>query len=218
MGPTIAQRLEAIAIFAASFALAVFVVANKPYVDHMLHVLGPFAIPVAIVIFAVVASAPFSVTDALAVSNGVLFGPWLGTAVNTAGLVLAAILGYLVALRTSKLLNIEEQVAKLPKWIGRFKVGSPIFLIVVRAIPGMGGTIATQTAAALRVPMWRQIYTMCTVTVPVCAVLAFGGNAVSDYVQNHIVAPAQHYATRHHIHFPHRKHEALPSPLPLTIP
>ena len=211
------RRIEAIAIFVASFALAAFVVGNKPYVDHLLETLGPFGIPAAILIFAVVASAPFSVTDALAVSNGVLFGPWVGTAVNTAGLVLAAVLGYLVALRTSKLLNIEEQVGKLPQWIRRYEIGSPMFLIVVRAIPGMGGTIATQTAAALRVPMWRQIYTMCIVTVPVCAALAFGGDAVSNYVQDHIVAPAQHYADRHHLKFPH-PHVSLPGAKPTPEP
>ncbi len=197
------RRLEAIGIFLVSFGVAAFVVANKHTVDHLLQVLGPLAVPAAILIFAIVASAPFSVTDALAVSNGVLFGPWLGSAVNTCGLVLAAVLGYLIALRTSKLLNIDEQVARLPHWIRRFEVGSPTFLVFVRIIPGMGGTIATQTAAALRVPMWRQIYTMCIVTVPVCTALAFGGDAVSNYVTQHIVSPAAHYARAHHIHLPH---------------
>ncbi len=198
------RRLKAIAIFGASFLIAAFVVANKHLVDGLLAALGPLGIPAAIVIFAIVASAPFSVTDALAVSNGVLFGPWLGSGVNAAGLVLAAILGYLVALRTAKLLNIEDQIERLPPWIRRYRVGSPLFLILVRIIPGMGGTIATQTAAALRVPIWRQIYTMAVVTIPVCTLLAFGGNLISDYVQQHIVAPAQHYAERHHLHLPHR--------------
>ncbi len=197
-------RLKAIAIFGASFLIAFSVVANKHFVDGMLAALGPFGIPAAILIFAIVASAPFSVTDALAVSNGVLFGPWLGSGVNAAGLILAAILGYLVALRTAKLLNIEEQVERLPGWVRRYRVGSPLFLICVRIIPGLGGTIATQTAAALRVPIWRQIYTMAIVTIPVCTVLAFGGNLISDYVERHIFAPAQHYAQRHHIHLPHR--------------
>ena len=152
-------------------------------------------------IFAIVASAPFSVTDALAVSNGVLFGPWLGAAVNAGGLVLAAIIGYAVALRTSKMLDIERQVTRLPAWVKRFEIGSPLFLIAVRLIPGMGGTIATQTAAALQVPLWRQIYTMCAVTVPLCALLAFGGNAVSTYVDKHVVQPAERYADKHHIDF-----------------
>ena len=200
------QRFAGVAIFAASFALAAYVVANKSQVDHLLTAVGPFQIPLAIVIFAIVASAPFSVTDALAVSNGVLFGPWLGAAVNAGGLVLAAIIGYAVALRTSKMLDIERQVTRLPKWVKRFEIGSPLFLIAVRLIPGMGGTIATQTAAALHVPLWRQIYTMCAVTVPLCALLAFGGNAVSTYVEKHVVQPAERYADKHHINFP-RHHE-----------
>ncbi len=195
-------RLKAVGILGASFLLAAYVVGNKHAVDGLLAALGPFGVPAAILIFAIVASAPFSVTDALAVSNGVLFGPWLGSGVNAAGLILAAILGYLVALRTAKLLNIEEQIERLPDWVRRYRVGSPMFLILVRIIPGLGGTIATQTAAALRVPIWRQIYTMAIVTIPVCTLLAFGGNVISNYVEQHIVAPAQHYADRHHIHLP----------------
>jgi uncharacterized membrane protein YdjX (TVP38/TMEM64 family) len=205
------QRAEAGLIFLASFALAAFVVAKKFEVEHLLHVLGPVKYPIAVVIFAVVASAPFSVTDALAVMNGVLFGPWIGSLVNAAGLALAAVIGYVIALRTSKLLNIEETVQKLPGWVRHFKIGSPMFLIVVRVIPGLGGTIATQTAAALRVPIWRQIYTMCAIAVPICTALAVGGDALSNYIDDHIMEPAHAYAERHHMHFPRRHH---PSPPP----
>ena len=198
------QRAEAGLIFFASFALAAFVVARKFEVEHLLGVVGPVKFPVAIVLFAVVASAPFSVTDALAVMNGVLFGPWIGSLVNAAGLVLAAIIGYVVALRTSRLLNIEETVQKLPSWVRHFKIGSPMFLIVVRIIPGLGGTIATQTAAALRVPIWRQIYTMCAIAVPICTALAVGGDALSTYIEDHIIEPAHAYAEKHHMNFPRR--------------
>ena len=201
---SILRRFAGVAIFAASFGLAAYVVANRGGVDHLLDAVGPFRIPLAILIFAVVASAPFSVTDALAVSNGVLFGPWTGAAINAGGLVLAAVIGYAVALRTAQFLDIEGQIDLLPAWVKRFRIGSPIFLIAVRLIPGMGGTIATQTAAAMRVPLFRQIYTMCAVTVPVCTLLAFGGNVVSTYVEQHIVQPAQRYAGRHHVHFPRR--------------
>jgi uncharacterized membrane protein YdjX (TVP38/TMEM64 family) len=206
ISPPIVQRIGGILLFAASFALAAYVVMNKHGVDHVLHAVGPLRIPLAVLIFAVVASAPFSVTDALAVSNGVLFGPWIGTAVNALGLVLAAIIGYAIARRTSKLLNIEAQVEKLPARIKRLQIGSPLFLIAVRMIPGMGGTIATQTAAAMRVPIWRQIYTMCAVTVPVCTMLAFGGHFVSSYVEMHLVQPAERYAAKHHLHLPRVQH------------
>ena len=206
------RRLEAGLILGASFAVAAFVVARKSEVEHLLTALGPWSYPLAVVIFAVVASAPFSVTDALAVMNGVLFGPWIGSVVNAAGLVLAAVIGYVVALRTSQLLNIEESVARLPAWVRHFKIGSPMFLIVVRVIPGFGGTIATQTAAALRVPIWRQIYTMCAIAVPICTALAIGGNALSNYIEAKIVEPANRFAEQHNVHFPHPHRVASPVP------
>ena len=210
------SRLEAAVIFGASFALAAFVVARKPEVEHLLHVLGMSRYPLAILIFAVVASAPFSVTDALAVMNGVLFGPWIGSLVNAAGIVVAAVIGYVVALRTSKLLMIEETVNRLPAWVRHFKIGSPMFLIVVRIIPGLGGTIATQTAAALRVLIWRQIYTMSAIAIPICTALAIGGDALSNYIDAHFIEPANAFAERHHLHFPHRRLQ--PSPVPSVRP
>ncbi len=211
------RRFEAALIFGASFALAAFVVAKKFEVEHLLQQIGLARYPLAVVIFAVVASAPFSVTDALAIMNGVLFGPWIGSLVNAAGLVLAAIIGYVVALRTSKLLDIEGTFEKLPQWVRHFKIGSPMFLIVVRIIPGLGGTIATQTAAALRVPIWRQIYTMCAIAVPICTALAVGGDALSNFIEDKFIEPAHAYAERHHMHFPHRR-RATPSPVPEVTP
>jgi uncharacterized membrane protein YdjX (TVP38/TMEM64 family) len=206
------RRLEAVVIFLLSFALAAFVVARKTEVEHYLSTLGPFAMPLAVLILAIVASAPFSVTDALAIMNGVIFGPLWGSVVNALGIVLAAVIGYVVALRTSKLLNIEEQVARLPGWARHFKIGSPMFLIAVRIIPGLGGTIATQTAAALRVPIFRQIYTMSAIAIPICTALAIGGDFISIYVDTHFFEPAQAYATKHHFHvqMPHRHHASPP--------
>jgi uncharacterized membrane protein YdjX (TVP38/TMEM64 family) len=211
------RRLEAALIFLASFLLAAFVVAKKPEVEHLLGVLGMSRYPLAILIFAVVASAPFSVTDALAIMNGVLFGPLVGSLVNAAGIVLAAIIGYVVAMRTSKLLDIEATVQRLPGWVRHFKIGSPGFLIVVRIIPGLGGTIATQTAAGLRVPLWRQIYTMSAIAIPICTALAIGGDAVSNYIDGRW-EQASAYAERHHMHFPRRHHHATPSPRPTVTP
>jgi uncharacterized membrane protein YdjX (TVP38/TMEM64 family) len=215
------QRLEAATIFVVSFALAAAVVANKEAVEHLLSRLGLLAMPLAVVIFAVVASAPFSVTDALAIMDGVIFGPVWGSIVNAVGIVLAAVIGYRVALRTSRLLDIDKQVQRLPAWARHFKLGSPLFLICVRIIPGLGGTIATQTAAALRVPIWRQIYTMAAIAVPICTALAIGGDVLSNYIETQWIEPAQAYAERHHIHLhvPHRQPrlrlQVFPAPTPL---
>jgi uncharacterized membrane protein YdjX (TVP38/TMEM64 family) len=199
------RRLEAVGILLGSFALAAFVVSHRPWVEHLLVQLGPFAMPLAVIVFAIVASAPFSVTDALAIMNGVLFGPVWGSIVNAIGLVLAAIIGYVIALRTSAAFDVAKNVERLPPWARHFKIGSPMFLIAVRIIPGLGGTIATQTAAALRVPIIRQIYTMCAIAVPICTVLAIFGNAASAYAddmyERHVVGPVHRYSEKHHIHF-----------------
>jgi uncharacterized membrane protein YdjX (TVP38/TMEM64 family) len=209
------RRIEAILILLASFALAAVVVSHRPWVEQVLAQLGWLAMPLAVLVFAVVASAPFSVTDALAIMNGVLFGPLWGSIINAVGLVLAAIIGYVVALRTSDAFDVKKNVERLPGWARRFQIGSPMFLIVVRIIPGLGGTIATQTAAALRVPIFRQVYTMCVVAVPICTVLAVFGDAASEYLDTHVVVPAQNYAEKHHIRLP-RRHHRHASPRPLT--
>jgi uncharacterized membrane protein YdjX (TVP38/TMEM64 family) len=216
------RRVEAVGILLASFALAAVVVSHRPWVEQVLAQLGPLAMPLAILVFAVVASAPFSVTDALAIMNGVLFGPVWGSVVNAAGLVLAAVIGYVVALRTSAAFDVKKNVERLPPWARRFKIGSPMFLIAVRIIPGLGGTIATQTAAALRVPIFRQIYTMCAVAVPICTVLAVFGNAASDFVDAHVIEPTSAFAERHHIHIrrrhSHRAAEQMLQTLPTLAP
>jgi uncharacterized membrane protein YdjX (TVP38/TMEM64 family) len=146
----------------------------------------------------------------------VIFGPWIGSIVNAVGIVVAAVIGYAVALRTSHLLDIEKTVQRLPNWVRHFKIGSPAFLIVVRIIPGLGGTLATQTAAALRVPLWRQIYTMSAIAIPICTALAIGGDVLSNYIDD-LGDRASAYAERHHVHFPHR-HRLHPTPAPVSTP
>jgi uncharacterized membrane protein YdjX (TVP38/TMEM64 family) len=169
-------------LLAASFALAFFVIRDQPLVEREIRSIGPAAYPLAIAVFALVASAPFSVTDALAIMNGAIFGPLKGSLVDVVGLVLAAMLGYWVNLRASKLLDLQDYLHRLPAWVKRFPVGSPAFLIAVRVIPGFGGTVATATAAAFRVPLWVHVWTMCAIAVPLCIILTLFGDRVTLFV------------------------------------
>ncbi len=176
---------------------------HQPRVEHEIRTIGPLAYPLAVAIFAVVASAPFSVTDALAIMNGAVFGPVEGTLVDAVGLVLAALLGYWVNRHASALLSLPAYLDRLPAWVKRFPVGSPAFLLAVRVIPGFGGTVATATAAALRVPVWVHVWTMCAIAIPVCAVLTIFGDRVTVAVH----AYERHYCQTHrcpHFHFHHR--------------
>jgi uncharacterized membrane protein YdjX (TVP38/TMEM64 family) len=191
------RRAEAALVFLTSFALAAAVIRYKHHVEIFLSTIGPWiAYPLAVLIFTIVASAPFSVTDALAIMNGVIFGPLWGSVVNAVGLVFAAMAGYTIARRTSHLLELDKNIEKLPPWVRRFKVGSPAFLITLRVIPGLGGTLATQIAAAFRVPMWVHVWTMCAIAVPICTVLAIFGDRVSIAVHNYFEANRAHMSER----------------------
>ncbi len=194
----------------ASFLLAFWVIRHQPRVEHEIRTIGALAYPLAVLIFALVASAPFSVTDALAIMNGAIFGPFKGSVVDTVGLVLAALLGYWINRHASRLFNVHEHLDRLPAWVRRFPVGSPAFLLAVRIIPGFGGTVATATAAALRVPVWVHVWTMCAIAVPVCIVLTVFGDRVTVAVHNY----ERHYCQTHRCpHFHFRRHER-PSPVP----
>ncbi len=212
------HRYEAAAVFLFSFLLAAFVIKEKSGVEAYLSRIGPVAYPLAILIFAVVAAAPFSVTDALAIMNGVIFGPWRGSIVNALGLVIAAVGGYAIARRTSHLLQIQSNVERLPSWVRRFRVGSPPFLLTLRLVPGLGGTLATQIAAALRVPMFVHVWTMCAVAVPVCTLLAIFGDRVAATVHDYYEAHAPHVHIHMHVHIPrsldifHRHHRSRSHP------
>ncbi|HTU69444.1 MAG TPA: VTT domain-containing protein [Candidatus Baltobacteraceae bacterium] len=192
-------------MLAASFLLAALVIRFQPLVEREIRSLGLSAYPLAIVIFAIVASAPFSVTDALAIMNGAIFGPVKGSLVSAIGLVLGALGGYWINRRASQMLDLDAYLERVPRWVKRFPVGSPAFLIAVRLIPGFGGTVATASAATFRVPVWVHVWTMCAVAVPLCTILAIFGDRVTVVVHRYEYRAHVYWeAHRPHLHLPHR--------------
>ena len=199
-------------MLAASFTIAALVIRFQPQVEAEIRSLGALAYPLAIVVFALVASAPFSVTDALAIMNGAIFGPFWGSVVNAIGLVFAALLGYWINSHASRMLDLDAYLKRLPHWVKRFPVGSPAFLLAVRVIPGFGGTVATASAATFRIPVWVHVWTMCAIAVPICTVLAIFGDRVTVLVHSY-EHRAHVYWEQHHPHFHfHRRPKATSTP------
>ena len=204
-------------MLAGSFVVAALVIRYQPVIDHFIRFIRPVvAVPIATVIFALVASAPFSVTDALAIMNGAIFGPFWGTIVNAVGIIGAGFGGYWINRHATHLLDLEAALRRLPPWVKRFRVGSPMFLIAVRIIPGFGGTVATATAAAFRVPIWIHVFTMAVVAIPVCTILAiFGDGAVAA------IHGAEHrahmYILHHHPHWHFHIRPRTRTPLPTAV-
>lgn len=209
------RRLAGLGLLAASFALAAFVIRYQPHIEHLIRSVGPgVALPAATALFALVASAPFSVTDALAIMNGAIFGPFWGSIVNAVGIVIAAALGYWINRRASHLLDLDAALARLPAWVKRFRIGSPMFLLAVRVIPGFGGTVATASAAAFRVPVWIHILTMSAIAIPLCTILAIFGDRATAAIHGY-EARAHMYILHHRPHWRWRRHHATPTPAPI---
>jgi len=209
---SLGRRLAGLGLLAVSFALAALVIRYQPHIEAYIRSISlSVAVPVATLIFALVAAAPFSVTDALAIMNGSIFGPLWGTVINAVGIVIAAAIGYWVNRHASHLLDLDAALARLPAWVKRFKVGSPMFLIAVRVIPGFGGTVATASAAAFRVPIWIHILTMSVVAIPICTLLAIFGDRVTVAIHQYETR-AHNYIIHHRPHwrFRFRRHHTLP--------
>lgn len=208
----IGRRLAGLGLLAVSFALAAFVIRYQPYFEHLIRSVGPgVALPMATLVFALVASAPFSVTDALAIMNGAVFGPFWGSIINAVGIIFAAAIGYWINRRASHLLDLDAALARLPAWVKRFRIGSPMFLIAVRVIPGLGGTVATASAAAFRVPIWIHIFTMSVVAIPLCTILAIFGDRATAAIHRYETR-AHMYIIHHRPHWRWRHHHATPQP------
>ena len=203
-----------------SFALAFFVIHYQPAIQQYISTIHWVAYPIAIAIFALVASAPFSVTDAIAIMNGSLFGPLWGSIVNAVGLVLAAILGYYINKHASHLLDLEKTLERLPAWAKRFRVGSPAFLLSVRIIPGLGGTLATSVAATFKVPLFVHVWTMCAIAVPICTLLSIFGDRVTVFIHEseHKVITRSHEFYERHKFRRHRRPDVIVSPGPVLTP
>ncbi len=74
-------------------------------------------------------------------------------------------------------------------------------MLTVRIIPGFGGTLATQVAAAFRVPLIVHIWTMSAIAIPICTLLAVFGDRVSIAVHDYYMAHHPHVNLHFHHHF-----------------
>ena len=199
-------------MLAATFALAAFVIRYQPAIEHFIRMISPeVAVPVATLLFAVVASAPFSMTDALAIMNGAIFGPFWGSIVNAVGIIAAGFMGYWINLHATHLLDLDAAIARLPAWVKRFRVGSPMFLIAVRIIPGFGGTVATASAAAFRVPILIHVFAMSIVAIPICTILAIFGDKAVEAIHGY-EHRAHMYILHHRMPWHFRHHTPTPPP------
>lgn len=140
---------------------------------------GPIGPLLSIGLYTLLASIPFLSSGAIALLNGMLFGFWWGTAYSAVAIVLSGFTTYAFAERLAAGYGAEELRIKMPAWLRRLPVGSPAFLIALRMIPWIGGTLANNAAAIYEISFPRHFWTRLAVALPIAVVSSYiGGKLV----------------------------------------
>lgn len=180
------RRLRALiplAALAFAFLLAYLAVHHREMLTVWLIEAGPLGPLVSIALYVGLVSTPFVSSDILALLNGAIFGFWEGALINCIGVMLGAVSTYLIARRTGEFLDIQKDLERLPPWVKRLPVGSPLFLLALRLVPWVGGTIANNVAGFYKISIFRHLWTTAVVAIPVAVVSAYLGWKASYFLE-----------------------------------
>jgi uncharacterized membrane protein YdjX (TVP38/TMEM64 family) len=92
----------------------------------------------------------------LAVVNGALFGPQLGTAINLASGVVGGMMMYFVWRRGNHEFDIRQRMRHLPAWFRRHAGDNLLFLVALRLLPWAGGSLADLIAGSHQIRLRTQ--------------------------------------------------------------
>ncbi|MCP5060698.1 MAG: TVP38/TMEM64 family protein [bacterium] len=96
--------------------------------------LGPRAPLVSIPIHVVLSATPFP-SEMVGLANGAVYGLWLGAACSWLGWWCGAVLEFTLVRRGTRGIEASAGMGRFPRWLSRFPVGHPVFLIVGRQLP-----------------------------------------------------------------------------------
>ncbi len=100
----------------------------------LLERFGPLAPLVSIPIHVLLSATPFP-SELIGVANGSVYGLWVGTLCSWIGWWSGAALEYGLVRLGARQVEWADAVGHLPRWLRRFPVGHPVFLIVGRQLP-----------------------------------------------------------------------------------
>jgi uncharacterized membrane protein YdjX (TVP38/TMEM64 family) len=124
--------------------------------EALMRSLGPIAPLVSIPIHVALSATPFP-SEIVGLANGAVYGLWFGTVCSWLGWWWGALVEYEVARRGASDVEHRVEVDRLPRWLRRFPVGHPFFLIVGRQLP-FGFHVVNLLAGAARVSRARFVF------------------------------------------------------------
>ncbi len=175
------QKLMKTILIMVLFAAIIGVIAafDLEKIKVLIQQAGVWGIGISILVYGAL-GLTFVPSEPITLLIGALFGPWVALLTATIGNTLAAIVEYFMGHRIGSITNLKEKKASLPFGLNKLDIGSPLFLIGVRMIPGYGPKIVGMFAGVFHIPLWRFIW---TTVIPVflgSAIFAFGGFGLSS--------------------------------------
>jgi uncharacterized membrane protein YdjX (TVP38/TMEM64 family) len=104
-----------------------------------------------------------------------LYGPFLAMAVATIGNTLAAFLEFFIGGNIGDLAEFEKRKARLPFHLGNLPVQSPLFILLVRMLPGFGSKFVSLACGIYRVPLFTYTWTTVLSNLVGAALVVAGG-------------------------------------------
>jgi len=141
---------------------------------------GVVAPLITVPVHAIVAVTPFP-SDVISVANAVLYGFWLGAALSWIGWWSGALAEYGLGRQARKEFELEIWLARVPRWLRQFPVGHPVFLIVSRQIPWLGGHVSTFVPGAYGVSLRRFAWCSAIAIIPGALVMAAIGAGLTMF-------------------------------------
>ena len=169
MRPT-RRRASALASAAAIAAVLLAAYATWRWLEAtggavaLLDGFGPLAPLVSIPIHILLSATPFP-SELIGVANGSVYGLWVGALCSWTGWWCGATLEYGLVRLGARQVEWANTVGHLPRWLRRFPVGHPVFLIVGRQLP-FGFHTVNVLAGLAGVSMRRQAICAAVSNVP----------------------------------------------------
>jgi len=135
------------------------------------RLLGQWAPLLTVPIHIIVALSPIP-SDIISIANGAVYGFVTGTVLSWFAWWIAAILEFGLGYRVRTDLHIVDHTEKIPKWMRRFPVSHPLYLIGARQIPWIGGHITSFVPGASGVPLKRFVWCSAIAVIPGAIVMA----------------------------------------------
>ncbi len=111
-------------------------------------------------------------SDVICIAQGALYGFWFALVLNWLGWWIASHIEFLLGRRLRDDFDLESRLERLPRWLRRFPVHHPVFLIFSRQIPWAGGHLSTLVPGAMGVPFLRCAWCNAIAIIPAAALMA----------------------------------------------